>query len=354
MEAASGNQTAGSDSQLGGLSMDAMMQKTAGSLGMDSGDLQPDGSRRPSQGSGRTTPKRDRPRLDVPFCIQKLKPLWLPIKAHRFTAYRSKVLQLLPQKVLAQYVAFEKQGHYLACVKLLESATPGSLNVLQPNTLVSNKPLLVETVFQLLVGYVGLCLKNQQSSAAAKLIDQMLNAMSVALKDLHPAHRTVLEAYLYDTALSVCYYAPTDLTLANKAESFYLQASQRYLKLGHAHRYCKCCLRSSAVLHAQGHHHEAEYFTQQALNKLMEAPASSLLVVCYHNLAVHTSMQQRIPDAVAHTRSFVSLLKQLSKLSNSWQQSMDNTQWLIYKLQELWPAYSDNTQQRDALVQAAK
>merc|ERR1711924_83874 len=101
------------EGQLGGLSMDSMMQKTAGSLGMDSTDLQPDGSRRPSQGSGRTTtPKR--PRIDVPFCIQKLKPLWLPIKAHRFTAYRSKVLQLLPQKILAQYVAFEKLGHYLA------------------------------------------------------------------------------------------------------------------------------------------------------------------------------------------------------------------------------------------------
>jgi len=341
------------EGQLGGLSMDSMMQKTAGSLGMDSTDLQPDGSRRPSQGSGRTTtPKR--PRIDVPFCIQKLKPLWLPIKAHRFTAYRSKVLQLLPQKILAQYVAFEKLGHYLACVKLLESATPGSLNVLQPNTIVSNKPLLVETVFQLLVGYVGLCLKNQQSSAAAKLIDQMLHAMGVALKDLHPAHRTVLETYLFDTALSVCYYAPTDLTLANKAESFYQQASQRYLKLGHTHRYCKCCLRSSAVLHAQGHHHEAEYFTQQALNKLMEAPASSLLVVCYHNLAVHTAMQQRVPDAVAHTRSFVSLLKQLSKLSNTWQQSMDNTQWVVYKIQELWPSYQDQTGTRDALVQAAK
>jgi len=341
-------QAATADSAGGDISVEAMMQKTASSLGMDSGDLQPDGSRRPSQGSGRATPTR-RPRLDVPFCISKLKPLWLPIKAHRFTAYRSKVLQLLPQKILAQYVAFEKQGHYLACVKLLESATPGSLNVLQPNTIVSNKPLLVETVFQLLVGYVGLCLKNQQSSAAAKLIDQILLAMGVALKDLHPAHRTVLEAYLYDTALSVCYYAPTDVTLANKAESFYQQASQRYLKLGHAHRYCKCCLRSSAVLHAQGHHHEAEYFTQQALNKLMEAPASSLLVVCYHNLAVHTSMQQRVPDAVAHTRSFVSLLKQLTKLSNTWQQSMDNTQWLIYKLQELAPRAAGAG---DSLVQA--
>lgn len=220
--------------------------------------------------------------------------------------------------------------------------------------MVSNKPLLVETVFQLLVGYVGLCLKNQQSSAATKLIVQMLECMTVALRDLHPAHRTVLEAYLYDTALSVCYYAPTDLTLANKAETFFQQASQRYLKLNHTNRYCKCCLRSSAVLHAQGRHHEAEYFTQQALNKLMEAPASSLLVVCYHNLAVHTAMQQRIPDAVAHTRSFVSLLKQLSKLANTWMQSMDNTQWLVYKLQELWPSYQDQVVGREALISPQK
>merc|ERR1719326_2320832 len=313
-----------------------MMQKTASSLGMDSAELQADGSRRPSQGSGRATPTR-RPRLDVPFCISKLKPLWLPIKAHRFTAYRSKVLQLLPQKILAQYVAFEKQGHYLACVKLLESATPGSLNVLQPNTLVSNKPLLVETVFQLLVGYVGLCLKNQQNSAAAKLIDQMLHAMGVALRDLHPAHRTVLEAYLYDTALSVCYYAPTDVTLSGKAEVYFQQASQRYLKLNHVNRFGKCCLRYAAVLYAQNHHHEAEYFVQQALNKLTDAPTSSLLVVCYHNLAVQTAVQHRVPDAVAHTRTYVALLKQLPKLSSQWMQSMDNTQWLCLKMQELWP-----------------
>merc|ERR1719261_1281236 len=159
------------------------MQKTASSLGADAKDLEGDGSRRPSQGSGRATPKR--PRIDVPFCIQKLKPLWLPIKAHRFTAYRSKVLQLLPQKVLAQYVEHEKQGHYAACVKLLESVTPGNLNVLQPNSIVSNKPLLIETVFQLLVGYVGLCLKNQMSAAAAKLFAATLESIGVALRDLH-------------------------------------------------------------------------------------------------------------------------------------------------------------------------
>ncbi|CAE7533968.1 unnamed protein product [Symbiodinium necroappetens] len=104
--------------------------------------------------------------------FERCKPIWLPIKAHRFAAYRAKVLQLLPQRVLQQYIDFEKQGQYSACIKLLESATPGSLNVLSPATMVSGKPLLVETVLQLIVGYSGLCLKNQQGSVAVKLITQ--------------------------------------------------------------------------------------------------------------------------------------------------------------------------------------
>merc|ERR1719160_576715 len=91
------------------------------------------------EGSRSGTPARERPKLDVPFCASRLKPLWLPIKAHRFTAYRSKVLQLLPQKILAQYVEHEKQAHYSACIKLLESSTAGNLNVLQPNHVISGK-----------------------------------------------------------------------------------------------------------------------------------------------------------------------------------------------------------------------
>ena len=68
--------------------------------------------------------------------FERCKPIWLPIKAHRFAAYRAKVpvtgisvgptvytgfgsawvpcpgevLQLLPQRVLQQYIDFEKQG----------------------------------------------------------------------------------------------------------------------------------------------------------------------------------------------------------------------------------------------------
>jgi tetratricopeptide (TPR) repeat protein len=289
-----------------------------------------------------------KPKLDVPFCLARLKPIWLPIKAHRFAAYRAKVLQLLPQRVLQNYVDFEKQGQYAACIKLLESATPGSLNVLQPTTLVNNKPLLVETVLQLIVGYSGLCLKNQQGPVAVKLITQVIDSMSLSLRDLHAGHRTVLEAYLYDTALSVCYYMPADVSLTNRAEAFFQQASERYLRLGHVNRYCKCCLRAAAVLHAQGNKAEAEYYTQQALNKLSDAPVSSLLAVCYHNLAVLTMAQHRVADGVAHVRSYVALLRQLPKLGSSWMQLMDNTQWLVLKTSELWPQFQKDSGMRDS------
>lgn len=278
-------------------------------------------------------------KLDVPFCMQKAKPMWLPIKAHRFAAYRAKVLQLLPQAVLQQYVAFEKQGQYLACIKLLEAATPGSLNVLVPATLVSGKPLLVETVLQLIVGYSGLALKNQQGLVAVRLINQVIDNMSLSLRDLHPTHRTVIEAYMYDTALSICYYMPNDISMSERADAFFQQASERYLKLNHTNRYCKCCLRAASVLHNQGNHSEAEYYTQKALNRLSDTGASSLVAVCYHNLAVHTLHQKKIADAVAHVRSFVALLRQLPKLGNSWMQQMDTTQWLVLKAHELWPQY---------------
>lgn len=292
-----------------------------------------------------------KPKLDVPLCLGKLKPMWLPIKAHRFSAYRAKILQLLPQKVFQQYIDFEQQQQYQACLKLLESATPGSLYVLQPATLVQGKPLLVETVMQLIVGYSGLCLKSGQGTVAVKLITQVLDSMSLALRDLHPGHRTVLEAYLYDTALSVCYYVPNDLSLSDRAESFFQQASERYIRLNHISRYSKCCLRAAAVFHQQGSKSEAEYYTQQALNKLSDSPTSSLLAVTYHNLAVHTMSQQRLADGVAHVRSYVGLLRQLPKLGNNWMQHMENTQWLILKIQELWPQYQEQAGIRDSQIQ---
>ncbi len=279
------------------------------------------------------------PNVTVEWCKSKLKPMWLPIKAHRFTACRSKILQILPQKTVDQYIAYEKNCHYSACIKLLETCIPGNLNVFTPTQLVPNKPLLVETVFQLLVGYVGLCLKNADAGAATRLCLQTLEAMQIALKDLHPAHRAVLEAYLFDTGLSVAFYNAQDLQLAAKAESFFQQASARYLQLKHVNRFAKCCIRYSAVLFSQNHHHEAEYFLQQSLNKLSSAPISSLLVVSYHNLCIETAIQDRLADAGSHMRTYISLLRQMSRLSNQWIQKADNTQWLVLKLQDLWPAY---------------
>lgn len=309
-----------------------------------------------AEGSGAATGPQEpgaqpkRPRLDVPFCKERVKPIWLPIKAHRFTVYRAKVLGLLPQRVLEQYVDFEKRGEYHSCIKLLESSTAGNLNVLSPATLVNNKPLLVETVLQLIVGYSGLCLRHSQGPAAVKLITQVLDNMSLALKDLHPGHRTVLEAYLYDTALSVCYFMPMDISLTDRSASFFQQASARYQRLGHVNRYCKCCLRAAAVLHGQGRRNEAEYYTQQALKELYNSPVCSLLAVTYHNLAVHTVVQDRVPDAVSHVKSYVALLRQLPKLGNATMQLMDNTQWLILKIQELWPQYQQQTNMRDSQV----
>merc|ERR1719476_701465 len=138
--------------------------------------------------------------------------------------------------------------------------------------------------------------------------------------------------------------------MSDRAEAFFQQASERYLRLEHPNRYCKCCLRAAAVLHGQGHLSEAEYYTQQALNKLSDAPVSSLLVVCYHNLAVHTLVQKRLADSVAHVRSYVALLRQLPKLGNAWMQQFDDTQWLILKAQELWPQYQQQSGMRDSQV----
>ena len=196
-------------------------------------------------------------------------------------------------------------------------------------------------IFQLLVGYIGLCLKNGDSAAASRLALQTLESMVVILgkSNMPEAHKAVIEAYLYDTALSVAYYSPSDVQLAEKAESFFQQATEKYLKLKHYHRFAKCSIRYAAVLFTQNHFHESEYFLQQALNKLQNEGTSSLLVVCYHNLAGVAAIQNRVADAASHMRTYISLLRQMTKLSSSWVQKADNTQWLILKMQELWPAH---------------
>jgi hypothetical protein len=321
-----------------GATVDDVLRKKGGS---QSGS-QP-GSRASSVAS---TPKRVNP--DVPWCLQRLKCIWLPIKAHRFTAHRSRVLQMLPAPVLQQYVDHEKSARYGACVKLLAVAVPGNLNVLEPANL-PNKPLLIETVFQMLVGYIGLSLKNQQVQNAVSLLLQILEAMPQALRDLNPGHRTVMEAYLFDTALSVAYYVPQDAALASKAETFFSQASERYKKLGHPVRFAKCCCRYASFLAVRQHHHEGEYFLQQAVNALKDQPPNSLSVVATHNLAVLTGIQNRMPDALNHMRTYQAVTKQLPRLSNAWMQPLDNTQWLLLKLQDLWPQQQHEHVVREAL-----
>lgn len=306
-----------------GASVDTML-RTRGSF--ESGESR--------QSSAASTPKRTKP--DVPWCLDRMKCMWLAIKAHRFTAHRSKVLQLLPNPVLQQYVEHEKAARYGACIKLLAVATPGNLNVLEPASL-PNKPLLIETVFQLLVGYLGLCLKNQHIQTAVSLLLQVMDALPVALRDLHPTHKTVMEAYLYDTALSVAYYVPSDSNLASKAELFYKHASTCYRKLGHRVRFSKCCCRYASFLQLRQQYHEGEYYLQQALSELADLPVNSLSVVLHHNLAVLTALQNRMPDALVHMRTYTAQLKQLARLSSGWLQHLDNTQWLLLKLQELWP-----------------
>jgi hypothetical protein len=309
-----------------GQSVDTML-RTRGSFGSTSQQSQPQ--------SAASTPK-ERTKPDVPWCLDRLKCMWLAIKAHRFTAHRSKVLQLLPNPVLQQYVEHEKAARYGACIKLLATATPGNLNVLEPGNL-PNKPLLIETVFQLLVGYLGLCLKNQHIQTAVSLLLQMIDALPVALRDLHPTHKTVMEAYLYDTALSVAYYVPADTNLANKAENFFKQASTCYRKLGHRVRFSKCCCRYASFLAVRQQYHEGEFYLQQAVTELADLPTNSLSVVLHHNQAVLCALQNRMPDALVHMRTYTAQLKQLARLSSAWLQHMDNTQWLLLKLQDLWP-----------------
>jgi len=289
-----------------------------------------------SSGSEKSVAGNKKPVVDMEFCTSKLRPIWLTIKARSFLSYRSKVVQLLPQNLMSQYVEFEKKGLYGACLKLLESTEAGNLNVLtSDHSLVTSKVFLMETVYQLIVGYIGLALQ-KEVSVAVQLMQKTMESIHVGLRDMHTAHRTVLEAFLYDTALSVCYHVPTDPTLAAKAESYFQNASQRYLKLSHLNRYTKCCLRYASVLFSQKHHHEAEYFIQQGVNKLLSNKPSALFGLCFHNLAVQCALQNRFADAEQHVRTFQSILRYQPKLSTSWMQSFDVTQWLILKMKALY------------------
>ncbi|KAF4734113.1 hypothetical protein FOZ62_021900, partial [Perkinsus olseni] len=105
------------------------------------------------------------------------------------------------------FVNQEQQGNYLACIMLLEDTSIGNLNVLNPATLSPNRPFMIETVMQVVAGFIGICVKNGQLDKAASLAQQVVEKMPTALRELHAAHRSVVEAYLFDTALGVAYAA---------------------------------------------------------------------------------------------------------------------------------------------------
>jgi hypothetical protein len=143
-----------------------------------------------------------------------------------------------------------------------------------------------------------------------------------------------MEAYVYDVALSVAYALHEDPVLQARVDGLFREASQGYLKLKHTARFVRCCVRHGCVKARNGHNHEAEHVTQQALQKIIDQPPSPLTVVCYHNLAVFTGHQKRTPDALAHMRAYVGLLKQLPRLTNAAMQKFDDSQFCLLKLQE--------------------
>jgi hypothetical protein len=117
------------------------------------------------------------PKIDTQFCMDNLKPIFLTMKAHRFVSARAAILQQLPQAVVQQYVQNENSGKYIHCVRLLECATVGNINVLGDTTrLISNKPLPIDNVFQLIVGYIGLHLKSGRAEEAIELTNRAIES----------------------------------------------------------------------------------------------------------------------------------------------------------------------------------
>ncbi|KAF4713063.1 hypothetical protein FOZ63_000349 [Perkinsus olseni] len=303
---------------------------------------------------GPTTDPRGNPGVTIEFCLRKLQPIWLGIKPVRFRVCRTKLLQTLKTPDMAtHFVNQEQQGNYLACIMLLEDTSIGNLNVLNPATLSPNRPFMIETVMQVVAGFIGICVKNGQLDKAASLAQQVVEKMPTALRELHAAHRSVVEAYLFDTALGVAYAAAEvdPKLLGDRAEYFFQQASSRYQRMGHVCRYAKCCLRYSCVLYRQGHYHEAEYFCSRAIQEMTASSdtskASSLLATAFANRGVAAAAQKQVVEADTHMKNGVALLRHLPKLKAEHLQAFDNAVWLIRKLKELWPSNQHKFVQRN-------
>jgi hypothetical protein len=301
--------------------------------------------------SGAGSPPRQRPedlllgvaaakgqRIDVEWCSARLQPMWLGIKPTRFSACRARITSVLKSAELVKHFTdHEKAGNFVACIKLLEATKIGNLNIFTPAELVPKQPFWVEMVVHLVVGYIGLSVKNKQTEKAASLVTQTISILPVALRDLHPVHRTVLMAYVYDTALGVAFACPADAQLRARTQQFFHEASERYLAVKQVNRYAKCCLRYACVLHIQGHAHEAEYFAAQASQKLADSAPSSLVAVAHLNRAILVAVQRRVSDAEMHARSAAAIFRHLPSLKSEFVQAFDNASWLIRKLKELAP-----------------
>ncbi|KAF4676293.1 hypothetical protein FOL47_006449 [Perkinsus chesapeaki] len=303
---------------------------------------------------GPSNDPRGNPKVTIEFCVGKLQPVWLGIKPVRFRLCRTKLLQTLKSPEIAtHFVNQEKQGNYLACIMLLEDTSIGNLNVFNPATLSPNQPFMTETVMQVIAGFIGICVKNEQLDKAASLVQQTIEKMPAALRDLHATHKSVVEAYIFDTALGVAFAAAKvdPKLLGDRAEFYFQQASARYQRMGHVCRYAKCCLRYACVLFRQGHFHEAEYFCSRAVQEMTAnsetSKASSLLATAFINRAISAATQKQVMEADTHLKNGMALLRHLPKLKAENLQAFDNTVWLIRKLKELWPSNQHKFVQRN-------
>jgi Variant SH3 domain/IQ calmodulin-binding motif len=275
--------------------------------------------------------------LTAEWCLARLQPIWVGTKPSRFTVSRARLLSVMKSAELVPlYCSHEKTGNYFACLELLRETKIGSLNILNPLALVSRQPFWIESVFHLLCGYVGLCLKSKQLEKAASLIIQAISVSQIAFRDFKPVHKDTVIASIYESALGVVYASPVHSQIRSRAQEFFHEASERYLGLQHFKRYSKCCCRYSCILSQDGHIHEAEFFASQGLLKLETERPSSLSLVLTVNRAVFASTQKRFMEAEGHIRAAQAILRNLPTLGEEFMEGLDLTLWVARKLMAIF------------------
>lgn len=252
---------------------------------------------------------------------QRLRPLWITARPVGFHEARIRIFCCLSIHQQQQYLQLEAEGKYAACITLLESAIPGNLNVLgDTSRVITRQPLLVEAAFQLLVGYIILAAKfvppkatpasqsgagnasgsvgsASSAASAAKLLQAALSATPV-LHCLPPTHRAIQEAYLFETALSLCYVLqPVSESLLAASSSFYNHAAQRFLALVQPIRYVRSSVRYAAVLIKMRQWNEALFYLTKASDNLVgKAEKSRLAVALSHNRLLTLVLTKQIGE----------------------------------------------------------